>query len=91
MRARTPSMSPAPLGGRTAGATVRHRPTQLPQGLGRPFGFVRAPNCLEYRTADPPLPLPNQGRQLANFVVRVVSVLFVSDEHCQHHFGLPVR
>ena len=52
---------------------------------------MRAPNRLEESATNSPLPFPDQCHELANFVVRVAAVLFVPNEHCQHHFGLPVR
>ena len=50
--------------------------------------LMGAPNCFEESAADPPLPLPYQGHQLANLIVGVVLDPFIPDEHCQHHFGL---
>jgi hypothetical protein len=52
---------------------------------------MRAPNCLKESATNSPLPFPDQCNELANFIVRVVAILFVPNEHCQHHFGLPVR
>jgi hypothetical protein len=53
---------------------------------------MRAPDRLESfdkGAPDSPLPFPDQGHQFANFIVRVVAVLFARDEHRQHHCGLP--
>jgi hypothetical protein len=57
--------------------------------LGR-LGWPRV-DCVKKRAADLPLPFPYQGNQLADFVIAVVLVLGVPDEHRQHQLSLPVR